>query len=105
MTCLQLGALKLKMQFVMTTVFKASGRATAFFLDKMKFAVDETSPSRCDVEDDSSYEIISKCVDPELLKAKKAEEAEKVKPPSSPSSVAKRAEQSSPSSVVALPAS
>ena len=47
-------------------------RALDFFLTKLKWSVDETSPSRCDVEDDTPYEIVSKCVDKELIKAKAA---------------------------------
>ena len=108
MTLFQIAALKLKMQFVMTTVFKASERATSFFLNQMKFEVDETSPSRCDVEDDSSYEILSKCLDPELIKARKAEEADKLKAPASPATMTKQAgtgTTGSPTSVVALAAS
>ena len=37
-----------------------------------RYMVDETSPSRSAVDDDSSYEILSKCLDKELLKARTA---------------------------------
>ncbi|EOD11723.1 hypothetical protein EMIHUDRAFT_257329 [Emiliania huxleyi CCMP1516] len=51
MQLLELLAKKHKMQFMM-----------------LPYSVDETSPSRCAVDDESSYEILSKCLDKELLK-------------------------------------
>ena len=74
MALFQLAAVKYKMSFVMCTVFKSCERAMKFFMEGQKFMVDETSPSRCDVEDESPYEILSRCLDPELLKKQKAEE-------------------------------
>ena len=77
MQLLELMAAKAKMKFVMATVVKtgpaADGRALDFFLTKLKWSVDEGSPSRCDVETDPLYEIVSKCVDKELIKARAAE--------------------------------
>ena len=52
MQLMTLGAMKRKMQFVMVTVFRSQDRVMRFFLDGLKFAVDETSPSRCDFTSD-----------------------------------------------------
>lgn len=68
MQLLELLANKHKMQFIMLTVFKNNDGAMRFYLDRLKYSVDETSPSRCAVDDKSSYEILSKCLDKELLK-------------------------------------
>mmetsp|Transcript_47010 Transcript_47010/g.152378 ORF Transcript_47010/g.152378 Transcript_47010/m.152378 type:complete len:250 (-) Transcript_47010:366-1115(-) len=68
MQLLELLANKHKMQFIMLTVFKNNDGAMRFYLDRLKYSVDETSPSRCAVDDESSYEILSKCLDKELLK-------------------------------------
>ena len=67
MQLLELMATKHKMQFMMLTVFKINDGAMRFYLDKLKYSVDETSPSRCAVDDESSYEILSKCLDKSLI--------------------------------------
>ena len=60
MSLLELVAMRHGMMFVMATVIKACDGAMRFFLGKMKYQVDEGSPSRCEIEDESSYEILSK---------------------------------------------
>lgn len=57
---LELVALRQKMKWVMLTVFKKNVRSMNFFLKKMKYDIDETSPSQCNLWDDSTYEILSK---------------------------------------------
>ena len=61
----ELMARKNAMKFVMLTVFKNNLSAIQFYRSKMKYDVDETSPSMCGV-DDQPYEILSKCIDPSL---------------------------------------
>ena len=56
---LELVALRHKMEWVMLTVFKKNKSSMNFFMGKMKYEVDETSPSH-DIWDDSTYEILSK---------------------------------------------
>ena len=41
--------------------------ALSFYTNKMKYMIDSTSPS-FDVDEDASYEILSKVVDPELAR-------------------------------------
>ena len=64
MSTLELVALRQKMAWVMLTVFKANKPSMGFFMEKMQYDIDETSPSQCDdallAEDKSSYEILSK---------------------------------------------
>lgn len=54
------------MEWVMCTVFKTNEPSMNFFMGKMKFTIDETSPSFDPDMGEQSYEILSKCVDPEL---------------------------------------
>eukprot|EP00949_MAST-11_sp_MAST-11-sp1_P000205 g205.t1 len=61
------------MDWVMLTVFKANEGAMRFYMDRMKYGIDETSPSMCYADDQSSYQILSKCLDP-ALRAKLREE-------------------------------
>ena len=72
MVLLELLAARNAMKFIMVTVFHANEGAMRFYLEKLKYAVDEISPSRCAVDDESSYEILSKCLDKEMLKGKTA---------------------------------
>ena len=58
----ELAARKLGMQVVLLTVLKANSGALAFYTAKMKYGVDEDSPSRCGVPD-AAHEILSKVVD------------------------------------------
>ena len=51
---LELAAAKTSMKFIMVTVFNANAGAMKFYLEKLKYSVDETSPSRCHVDDDST---------------------------------------------------
>ena len=61
MNIMELVAHKNGMQKVMLTVFKMNGGAMKFYLDKMKYGVDESSPSNFDGEL-ADYEILSKVV-------------------------------------------
>ncbi len=61
MNIMELLAHKNGMQKVMLTVFKMNGGAMKFYLDKMKYGVDESSPSNFDGEL-ADYEILSKVV-------------------------------------------
>jgi ribosomal protein S18 acetylase RimI-like enzyme len=58
----ELAARKLGMSSVMLTVLKANAAARDFYTLKMKYAVDDDSPSKCGVPD-AEYEILSKVVD------------------------------------------
>ena len=44
----------------MLTVFKMNDRAMGFYLNKMKYGVDECSPSNYEGCEDCDYEILSK---------------------------------------------
>ena len=57
---LEIAALRQKMKWVMLTVFKSNAKSMRFFMKKMKYEVDETSPSQCSLYDESTYEILSK---------------------------------------------
>ena len=57
---LELVALRQKMEWVMLTVFKANKASMNFFMNKMNYDIDETSPSQCSIYDESTYEILSK---------------------------------------------
>ena len=61
MNIMELVALKNGMQKVMLTVFKMNGGAMKFYREKMKYAIDESSPSNFDGEV-ADYEILSKVV-------------------------------------------
>ena len=61
MNIMELVALKNGMQKVMLTVFKMNGGAMTFYREKMKYAIDESSPSNFDGEV-ADYEILSKVV-------------------------------------------
>eukprot|EP00943_MAST-04B_sp_MAST-4B-sp1_P001295 g1295.t1 len=63
----ELMARKNEMKFVMLTVFKNNAAAMNFYRNKMKYELDEISPSECG-DDTADYEILSKCVDPALKK-------------------------------------
>jgi len=52
-------AMKLKLRKVMLTVFKENQNAMKFYKQKMKYEVDETSPT---AEEEEDYEILSKAV-------------------------------------------
>lgn len=71
MQLLELIGMRQKMKWVMLTVFKNNTAAVNFY-EKLRYEVDETSPSRCDINDDSSYEIMSKCIDAQLLQQLRA---------------------------------
>lgn len=62
MNIVEMLALKSRMQKVMLTVFKANSNAMRFYLNKMKYEVDECSPSNFEGEENEScdYEILSK---------------------------------------------
>lgn len=61
MNIMELVANKNGMQKVMLTVFKMNGGAMKFYREKMKYAIDESSPSNFDGEV-ADYEILSKVV-------------------------------------------
>jgi len=69
MQVLELIAGKNNMKWVMLTVFTANEPGMSFYTDKMKYVVDEISPSRSEVMKAHSYEILSKCIDVDLRKA------------------------------------
>lgn len=71
MQLMELIAIKESMRWVMLTVFKENESAQAFYTDKLKYAVDEISPGRTSVAREFTYDILSKCVDPELRKVYK----------------------------------
>ena len=58
---LELVALRQKMEWVMLTVFKENKSSMHFFMEKMKYAIDETSPSQ-NIFEEATYEILSKCL-------------------------------------------
>lgn len=62
MNIIELLALKSKMHKVMLTVFKINTKAMGFYLNKMKYEVDECSPSNFEGEENENcdYEILSK---------------------------------------------
>jgi len=62
MNIVELLALKSHMHKVMLTVFKANKKAMGFYLNKMKYEVDENSPSNFEGEENENcdYEILSK---------------------------------------------
>ena len=61
MNIMELVANKNGMRKVMLTVFKMNGGAMKFYREKMKYAIDESSPSNFDGEV-ADYEILSKVV-------------------------------------------
>lgn len=61
MNVMELVALKQGMKKVMLTVFKNNQGAMKFYLEKMKYDIDETSPSNFDGEE-ADYEILSKTI-------------------------------------------
>lgn len=58
---MELVALKQKMDWVMLTVFKTNKKSMNFFMNKMKYEIDETSPSK-NIWQEETYEILSKCM-------------------------------------------
>jgi ribosomal protein S18 acetylase RimI-like enzyme len=60
MTIVELLSFKCHMEKVMLTVFKMNDRAMGFYLNKMKYGVDECSPSNYEGCEDCDYEILSK---------------------------------------------
>lgn len=62
MNIMELLAMKSKMHKVMLTVFKENVKAIGFYLNKMKYEVDECSPSNFEGEENEhcDYEILSK---------------------------------------------
>lgn len=61
MSIMELVALKTKMRKVMLTVFLANEGAMSFYKDKMKYQIDESSPSQY-VGGSADYEIMSKAI-------------------------------------------
>lgn len=61
MTIMELLAMKSKMRKVVLTVFKNNTQAMHFYRIRMKYGIDDFSPSNY-VNDDADYEILSKCV-------------------------------------------
>jgi len=59
MNMMEIMAMKLKLRKVMLTVFKENQNAMKFYKQKMKYEVDETSPT---AEEEEDYEILSKAV-------------------------------------------
>lgn len=57
---MELVALKRGMQRIMCTVFKENVRSMRFFRTKMKYAIDESSPSNFEGGEDETYEILGK---------------------------------------------
>ncbi len=53
---------KVGMKRIMLTVLKCNASAVAFYKDKMKYLVDDSSPST-EVDDDAPYEILSKSLE------------------------------------------
>lgn len=64
MNIIELLAMKSKMHKVMLTVFKDNVKAMGFYLNKMKYEVDECSPSNFEGEENihCDYEILSKAL-------------------------------------------
>ena len=64
MNIIELLAMKSKMHKVMLTVFKDNVKAMGFYLNKMKYEVDECSPSNFEGEENEhcDYEILSKAL-------------------------------------------
>eukprot|EP01138_Halocafeteria_seosinensis_P005689 gb/GECG01005816.1/.p1 GENE.gb/GECG01005816.1/~~gb/GECG01005816.1/.p1 ORF type:complete len:286 (+),score=52.38 gb/GECG01005816.1/:1-858(+) len=69
MSTIELIGRKWGMKWVMLTVFKENTTGLKFYMDKMGYRIDELSPSMNDVRGEYPYEILSKCLDPELRKA------------------------------------
>ncbi|CAK4659211.1 hypothetical protein LEN26_005525 [Aphanomyces euteiches] len=61
MQVVELVARKYKMKFIVLTVFKSNDQAMQFYMTKMGFEIDETSPS-AQGDDSESYEILSKAL-------------------------------------------
>ena len=66
MSLLELIARKQGMKWVMLSVFKSNTAADTFYREKMKYTMDELSPSAAFLDDTAGYEILSKCMDPAL---------------------------------------
>jgi GNAT superfamily N-acetyltransferase len=62
MSILELVARRARMKKAMLTVFKSNKAAIQFYTVKMKYKVDEISPSMYDCGQDADYEILSKRV-------------------------------------------
>jgi ribosomal protein S18 acetylase RimI-like enzyme len=60
MSIMELIAMRANMRCVILTVFKKNLSAMDFYLNKMKYTIDESSPSN--FEEDTDYEILSKRV-------------------------------------------
>ena len=60
MSIMELIALRAGMRRVMLTVFKENNLAMKFYRNKMKYSIDESSPSNFLGGDDEDYEILSK---------------------------------------------
>mmetsp|Transcript_22259 Transcript_22259/g.65946 ORF Transcript_22259/g.65946 Transcript_22259/m.65946 type:complete len:267 (-) Transcript_22259:575-1375(-) len=58
MSLMEIVALRIGMRKVMLTVFKSNKSAMGFYLEKMKYVVDDSSPSK--FGEDADYEILSK---------------------------------------------
>lgn len=65
MTIMEVIGMQLKMKKVMLTVFKNNQAAMDFYCKKLKYGIDDSSPSNCTSspnEEAADYEIMSKCV-------------------------------------------
>lgn len=58
----------------MLTVLNINTPALRFYKERLRYQTDASSPSTW-VDDESPYQILSKCVDPATLAAIKAEQA------------------------------
>ena len=70
MQLIELVSVKMKMKWVMLTVFKGNSAAGDFY-KKLKYALDEIDPSLCEesaTDEPKPYNILSKCVDREEKK-------------------------------------
>jgi len=56
------------MQWVMLTVFKDNEAAVQFYMKKLKYTIDNSSPDMHYADAEYSYLILSKCVDKALAK-------------------------------------
>lgn len=69
MTLVELAGRKHDMKWAMLTVFKENSAGLRFYLERMKYRIDEVSPSMNDMTRVYTYEILSKCLDPVLREA------------------------------------
>lgn len=60
---------------MMLTVFKANQVAVSFYMQKLHYTIDDSSPDMHYADGEHSYLILSKCIDPVLAKEIKAAQA------------------------------